>query len=93
MQTLARVVEDWKKHEEEKFDAMSKLETQHENDAKFQYRQQDILAQFEKDLSLAAEALSQEQQRAANAERMKNNEVSTELYRRHVGSTSVVDVE
>ena len=80
--TLARVVEDWKKHEEEKFDAMTKLEAQHENDAKFQHRQQDILAQFEKDLSLAAEALSQEQQRATNAERVKHNEVNALLQER-----------
>ncbi len=72
------MVEDWKKHEEEKFDAMGKLEAQRENDAKFQQRQQEILGQFEKDLSLAAEALSQEQQRAANAERVKESEVSCE---------------
>jgi hypothetical protein len=74
------VVEDWKKHEEEKFDAMSKLEAQHENDTKFQQRQQEILAHFEKDVSLAAEALSQEQERAANAEREKGSQVSCEYY-------------
>lgn len=66
------MVEDWKKHEEEKFDTISKLEVQHDNDAKFQQRQQEILAQFEKDLSLAAEALSQEQERAAIVEREKD---------------------
>ncbi|CAB4010541.1 Hypothetical predicted protein, partial [Paramuricea clavata] len=77
--TLAHVVEDWKKHEEEKFDAMSKLEAQHENDTKFQQRQQEILAQFEKDVSLAAEALSQEQERAANAEREKGSQITALL--------------
>lgn len=75
MQTLARVVEDWKKHEEDKFNAINKLEAQHENDEKFQQRQQEILAQFEKDVSLAAEALSQEQERAASAEREKDTQV------------------
>lgn len=74
------MVEDWKKHEEEKFDAMSELEAQHENDTKFQQRQQEILAQFEKDVSLAAEALSQEQGRAANAEREKGSQVHLSTY-------------
>lgn len=75
VKTLARVVEDWKKHEKEKFEAISKLESQHENDAKFKQRQQEILAQFEKDLSLTAEALSQEQVRTANIEREKDSRV------------------
>ncbi|XP_028400156.1 centrobin-like isoform X2 [Dendronephthya gigantea] len=80
--TLAHVVEDWKKHEEEKFDTISKLEVQHDNDAKFQQRQQEILAQFEKDLSLAAEALSQEQERAANVEREKDARITASLQER-----------
>lgn len=59
---------------------MNKLEAQHENDAKFQHKQQEILAQFEKDLSLAAEALAQEQERAANTEREKDTRVSCENF-------------
>ena len=55
---------------------MNELEAQHENDAKFQQKQQEILVQFEKDLSLAAEALAQEQERAANTEREKDSQVS-----------------
>ena len=68
-------MEDWKKHEEEKFEAMHKLEEQHENDANFQLRQQEVLAQFEKDLNDAAVALSREQQRATDVERDKDNQV------------------
>lgn len=58
---------------------MNELEAQHENDAKFQHKQQEILVQFEKDLSLAAEALAQEQERAANTEREKDSQVLCKL--------------
>ncbi|XP_046853469.1 centrobin-like isoform X2 [Xenia sp. Carnegie-2017] len=81
--TLARVVEDWKKHEEEKFEAMHKLEEQHENDANFQLRQQEVLAQFEKDLNDAAVALSREQQRATDVERDKDNQISAFMKERN----------
>lgn len=54
---------------------MHKLEEQHENDANFQLRQQEVLAQFEKDLNDAAVALSREQQRATDVERDKDNQV------------------
>ena len=59
---------------------MNALEAQHEKDAKFQQKQQEILAQFEKDLSLAAEALAHEQERAANTEREKDSQVSCENF-------------
>ena len=77
---MARVVEDWKKHEQGKLDALGKLEERREEDEQSQQRYQEMLTQFEKDLSQAVEALSTEEERAANAEREKDSQVRSAIY-------------
>ncbi|XP_029113275.1 centrobin isoform X2 [Scleropages formosus] len=58
--TLAKVVEGWRKHEEEKSEGMKRLQDEKEAADRAQAQQQEMLAHFEQSLSQAAETLDRE---------------------------------
>ena len=103
-QTLAKVVDGWKKHESEKVAIINQLKVERENAEQSQQRQQEVtmtkftfsgsnfshaisyftcwlismfqmLLQFEKELAQAVEALTKEQEKAAQAEKEKQTQV------------------
>ncbi|XP_028835692.1 centrobin isoform X1 [Denticeps clupeoides] len=59
--TLAKVVEGWRRHEQDKSDGIRRLQQEKENVEKTQNRQQEMLTQLEESLSQAADALDREQ--------------------------------
>ncbi|XP_041093285.1 centrobin [Polyodon spathula] len=69
--TLAKVVEGWKKHEEEKNDAMKRLQEEKEAAERAQGKQQKMLLQFEESLSQAVEAMALEQKQGACLQKEK----------------------
>ncbi|XP_061089427.1 uncharacterized protein cntrob isoform X1 [Conger conger] len=62
--TLAKVVEGWRRHEEEKSAGVRRLQEQKEVAEQAQLKQQEVLVRFEQSLSQAAETLDREQKRA-----------------------------
>ncbi|XP_078379444.1 uncharacterized protein LOC144662506 isoform X2 [Oculina patagonica] len=73
--TLAKVVDGWKKHENEKVAIINQLKVERETAEQSQQRQQEMLLQFEKELAQAVEALTKEQEKAAQAEREKQTQL------------------
>ncbi|XP_048588608.1 centrobin isoform X2 [Nematostella vectensis] len=71
--TLAKVVDGWKKHENEKVNVINTLKQEREMQEKSHKQQQEMLLQFEKELSQAVEALTKEQERASQAEKEKES--------------------
>ncbi|KAG5260600.1 hypothetical protein AALO_G00294310 [Alosa alosa] len=59
--TLAKVVEGWRRHEQEKSEGVKRLQEEKDAAERAQTKQQETLAEFEKCLSQAAEALDREQ--------------------------------
>eukprot|EP00794_Sanderia_malayensis_P011099 gene11099-12268_t len=73
--TLARVVEGWKNHEADRLGTIERLKKENTALRKSQNKQQEILAQFENELSQAVESITKEQARAKTAEEEKQAEV------------------
>ncbi|KAG7464616.1 hypothetical protein MATL_G00167320 [Megalops atlanticus] len=76
--TLAKVVEGWRRHEEEKSAGVRRLQEEKEAAVKAQAAQQEVLLRFEQSLSQAAETLDREQKRTEEL-RSANQQLEREL--------------
>ncbi|XP_036404325.1 uncharacterized protein cntrob, partial [Megalops cyprinoides] len=76
--TLAKVVEGWRRHEEEKSAGVRRLQEEKEAAVKAQATQQEVLLRFEQSLSQAAETLDREQKRTEEL-RSANQQLEREL--------------
>ncbi|XP_030630818.1 centrobin [Chanos chanos] len=74
--TLAKVVEGWRRHEQEKSEGVRRLQEEKEAAEAAQARQQEVLARFEQSLSQAAETLDREQK---HAQELQNTNKQLEL--------------
>ncbi|KAK3739947.1 hypothetical protein QZH41_012797, partial [Actinostola sp. cb2023] len=80
--TLAKVVEGWKRHENEKVIVISTLKQERDVQDQSHHKQQEMLLQFEKELEKAVEALTKEQGRAAEAEKEKQEVIEKQAKER-----------
>ncbi|XP_064185019.1 uncharacterized protein cntrob isoform X1 [Anguilla rostrata] len=76
--TLAKVVEGWRRQEEEKSAGVRRLQEQKEAAERAQAKQQEVLVRFEQSLSQAAETLDREQKRAEEL-RMAKRQLEQQL--------------
>ncbi|KAG5852022.1 hypothetical protein ANANG_G00058030 [Anguilla anguilla] len=76
--TLAKVVEGWRRQEEEKGAGVRRLQEQKEAAERAQAKQQEVLVRFEQSLSQAAETLDREQKRAEEL-RMAKRQLEQQL--------------
>ncbi|KAJ8254757.1 hypothetical protein GJAV_G00197040, partial [Gymnothorax javanicus] len=76
--TLAKVVEGWRRHEEEKSAGVRRLQEQKEAAEQAQIKQQEVLLRFEQSLGQAAETLDREQKRAEEL-RISKGELEQQL--------------
>ncbi|XP_036789262.1 centrobin isoform X4 [Oncorhynchus mykiss] len=67
--TLAKVVEGWRKHEQEKSEGVKRLQQEKELAERRHTKQQETLGQLEQSLAQVAEALEQEQKRTEELQR------------------------
>ncbi|XP_029529230.2 centrobin isoform X2 [Oncorhynchus nerka] len=67
--TLAKVVEGWRKHEQEKSEGMKRLQQEKELAERRHTKQQETLGQLEQSLAQVAEALEQEQKHTEELQR------------------------
>ncbi|CDQ64186.1 unnamed protein product [Oncorhynchus mykiss] len=81
--TLAKVVEGWRKHEQEKSEGVKRLQQEKELAERRHTKQQETLGQLEQSLAQVAEALEQEQKRTEELQRTNRQLVSNSHTQSH----------